>query len=95
MTSNKTPLPPLNPETDPAAWRRWRKLVEAHAVVTKFSKKTDEEKAATSLMLRGLATLDLHESLPFAVESEKSDLPKTLDCLEAHFVGNANVSYER
>ena len=70
MTSNETPLPPLNPESDPAAWRRWRKLGEAYAVVTKFSKKTDEEKGATIVTLLGLTALDLHKSLPFAAESE-------------------------
>ena len=92
--SNLRPSP-LNPECDPASWRRCKKLVEAHAVVTKFSKKTDNERAATIVTLLGLAALDLHDSLPFASEYEKSNLTTTLNYLEDHFVGRANVSYER
>ena len=69
---------PLNPNCDPTAWKRWRKLVEVHAVVTQFSKKKEDNRAATIVALLGLATLDLHELLPFTSEAEKADLTKTL-----------------
>ena len=87
--------PPLNPECNPAAWRRWRKIVEAHAIVTKLSRKREQERQATIVTIIGMAALDLYESLPFAAEDEKYDLTTTLDYLEDHFVGRANVSYER
>ena len=38
------------------------------------------------MTLLGLAASDLYESLPFAAESEKSDLAKTLDYLEDHLL---------
>ena len=87
--------PPLNPDCDAGTWRKWRKLVEAYAVMTEFSKKKETERAATIVTLFGLDALDLFDSLPFATEAEKSDLKKTLGYLEDHFVGKANVSYER
>ena len=83
--------PPLNPDCDAGTWRKWRKLVE----MTEFSKKKETERAATIVTLFGLDALDLFDSLPFATEAEKSDLKKTLGYLEDHFVGKANVSYER
>ena len=86
--------PPVNPDCDAGTWRKWRKLVEAHAVMTEFSEK-ETERAATIVTLFGLDALYLFDSLPFATEADKSDLKKTLGYLEDHFVGKANVSYER
>ena len=94
VSLNQRP-PPLNPNSDAGTWRKWRRLVEAYAVVTEFSKKKEAERAATIVALLGLDALDLLDSLPFAAESDKADLKKTLDHLQDHFLGKANVSYER
>ena len=70
-------------------------MVEAHATVTQFAKKKDDERAAIIVTLLGLRALDLHDSLPFSSDAEKADLKSTLDYLEDHFVGKTNIIHER
>ena len=93
--AQSTMPPPLDLDCDPATWRKWRKLVQAHATVTQFAKKKDDERAAIIVTLLGLRALDLHDSLPFSSDAEKADLKSTLDYLEDHFVGKTNIIHER
>ena len=41
------PPPALNPEADPADWRRWKRLFEAYMVLTKLATKDAAEREAT------------------------------------------------
>ena len=49
----------------------------------------------TMIASLGMDAIGLFHSLPFASQSEKEDIDRTLALLEEHFVGPQNVIYER
>ena len=93
--ASSTNVPCLDPNSNPVAWRRWRKFFEAHAVLTKLEKKSEEERVATIVMTIGPPAMRIYETLPFTTEAEKADTKATLDYLEEHFVGATNVIFGR
>ena len=87
--------PPLDPDADKAAWRRWKKMFEAYAVLTKLGSKAKEERKATIVGLLGMNAMDLYDSLPFANDDERSEADKVIKYLDEHFDEERNVIYER
>ncbi|XP_062504855.1 uncharacterized protein LOC134181605 [Corticium candelabrum] len=55
----------------------------------------DEYRLASFITCIGRAGLRIYNSLPFAEEAEKTDMARVIELMEAHCVGEANVTYER
>ena len=89
------PPPALNPEADPAEWRRWKRLFEAYVVLTKLATKDAAEREATIVTILGVGAMDLYDSLPFANDEERQEVKAVLGYLEQHFLGRRNTIYER
>ena len=85
------PPPSLNPEADPAEWRRWKRLFEAYVVLTKLATKDAAEREASIVTNLDVGDMDLYDSLPFANDEERQEVKAVLGYLEQHFLGRRNT----
>lgn len=85
--------PPLNPESDDTAWRKWRRSSEAYGRNAGIRDKGAEDRNRHLVTWLEFEALDINEALPFAEDSKHKDLQNTLGYLENYFVGEQNVIY--
>ncbi|XP_062516385.1 uncharacterized protein K02A2.6-like [Corticium candelabrum] len=76
-------------------WREWSQLWRSYETVTRMTSQPDEYRLASFITCIGRAGLRIYNSLPFAEEAEKTDMARVIELMEAHCVGEANVTYER
>ena len=88
--------PPLKMQGDQCKnWKLWLQMWQAHAILTDLATKPPTYQVAKFIACIGPDALEVHNSLPFVEENDKSDLQKILDLWEAHCVPSTNVIFER
>ena len=76
-------------------WREWQQVWNSYEIVARLNSQTDDYRLATFITCIGHAGLRIYNSLPFANNAEKRDMAKVLELMEAHCIGETNVTYER
>ena len=57
-------------------WKKWRKMWDAYAVVSKLKNEDKETQVATLTLAIGSEAVDIVDTLPYAQESDRKDLKK-------------------
>ena len=76
-------------------WRSWRQMWDAYATIVDLSSKEAAYQKSLFITCVGKDALPIVNSLPYAAESDRDDLTKILELLEAYCVGDEQVTFER
>ena len=89
------PLSVSGGELTVTAWRQWRQVWDAYAVLTELAGKPAEYQASMLLTCIGKDALAIVNSLPYNQEADRKNAEKILELLEKRCTETENVTYER